>query len=72
MLADGAAYQGLGASEYESRPQPEKKVADIRPCAHQASAVCSHSHLTMPSYKVIKVRKSVARPYTPPQELFAD
>ena len=26
----------------------------------------------MPSYKVIKVRKSVARPYTPPQELFAD
>ena len=26
----------------------------------------------MPSYKVIKVRKSVARPYTPPQELFED
>ena len=22
--------------------QSEKKVADIRPCAHQATAVCSH------------------------------
>jgi hypothetical protein len=26
----------------------------------------------MPSYKVIKVRKSVARPYTPPRELFTE
>ena len=65
-------YTGLSAGEKGGRYSSMRSLSErslFTPFWYKQD---TYSRLTMAFYKVNKVRKSVARPYKPPRELFAD